>query len=80
MLSLMPRYFMEFIIFFIIVILIIITLKIHDDNLYNSLITLSFFGVLGFKLLPSVQSAFFYITTIQSHLAAYQSIELRSSK
>jgi len=75
-LSLMPRYFMEFIIFFIIITLIIITLKIYDDNLYNSLITLSFFGVLGFKLLPSAQSAFFYITTIQSHLAAYQSIEL----
>lgn len=75
-LSLMPRYFMEFIIFFIIITLIIITLKIYDDNLYNSLITLSFFGVLGFKLLPSAQSAFFYVTTIQSHLAAYQSIEL----
>ena len=76
MLSLMPRYFIEFIIFFIIITLIIITLKIYDDNLYNSLITLSFFGVLGFKLLPSVQSAFFYITTIQGNLAAYQSIEL----
>jgi len=75
-LSLMPKYFMEFIIFFIIIILTIITLKIHDDNLHNSLITLSFFGVLGFKLLPSVQSAFFYITTIQSHLPAYQSIHL----
>jgi HlyD family secretion protein len=82
MLSLMPRYFMEFIIFFIIITLIIITLKIYDDNLYDSLITLSFFGVLGFKLLPSAQSAFFYITTIQSHLAAYQSIEsdLQNSK
>jgi ABC-type multidrug transport system fused ATPase/permease subunit len=75
-LSLIPKYFMEFIIFFIIIVLTIITLKIHDDNLYNSLITLSFFGVLGFKLLPSVQSAFFYITTIQSHLSAYQSIHL----
>jgi len=82
MLSLMPRYFMEFIIFFIIIALIIVTLKIYDDNLYNSLITLSFFGVLGFKLLPSVQSAFFHITTIQSHLAAYKSIEsdLQNSK
>jgi HlyD family secretion protein len=81
-LSLMPKYFMEFIIFFIIVTLIIITLKIYDDNLYNSLITLSFFGVLGFKLLPSAQSAFYYITTIQSHLAAYKSIEsdLQNSK
>ena len=81
-LSLMPRYFMEFIIFFIIITLIIITLKIYDDNLYDSLITLSFFGVLGFKLLPSAQSSFFYITTIQSHLAAYQSIEsdLQNSK
>lgn len=76
MLSLMPKYFMEFIIFFIIIILTIITLKIHNDNLYNSLITLSFFGVLGYKLLPTVQAAFYYITTIQSHLAAYQSIEL----
>lgn len=75
-LSLMPRYFMEFIIFFIIITLIIITVKIYDDNLYDSLITLSFFGVLGFKLLPSAQSAFFYITTMQSNLAAYQSIEL----
>jgi ABC-type multidrug transport system fused ATPase/permease subunit len=76
MLSLMPRYFMEFIIFFIIITLIIITLKIYDDNLYNSLIALSFFGVIGFKLLPAVQGAFFYITTIQSHLSAYHSIEL----
>ena len=82
MLSLMPRYFMEFIIFFIIITLIIITLKIYDDNLYNSLITLSFFGVLGFKLLPSVQAAFFYVTTIQGNLPAYHSIEsdLQNSK
>ena len=81
-LSLMPRYFMEFIIFFIIITLIILTLKIYDDNLHDSLTTLSFFGVLGFKLLPSAQSSFFYITTIQSHLAAYQSIEsdLQNSK
>jgi ABC-type multidrug transport system fused ATPase/permease subunit len=75
-LSLAPKYLMEFIIFLIIISLTIITLKIYDDNLYNSLITLSFFGILGFKLLPATQSAFFYITTIRSHLAAYESIEL----
>ena len=76
MLGLMPKYFMEFIIFFIIITLTILTLKVHNDNLYNSLITLSFFGVLGFRLLPSAQSIFFYITTIKSHLPAYQNIEL----
>jgi ATP-binding cassette, subfamily B, bacterial PglK len=74
-LSLMPRYFIEFIIFFIVITLTMVTLKFYDDNLHESLTTLSFFGILGFKLLPSVQSAFFYITTIQSHLAAYHSIE-----
>jgi HlyD family secretion protein len=76
MLALMPKYVMEFIIFFIIIALIIITLKIYGNNLNNSLVTLSFFGILGFKLLPSAQSAFFYISTIQSHLSAYNSIEL----
>jgi HlyD family secretion protein len=76
MLGLMPKYFMEFIIFFIIVTLTIITLKVHNDNLYNSLITLSFFGVLGFRLLPSAQSSFFYFTTIKSNLSAYHNIEL----
>ena len=75
-LSLMPRYFMEFIIFSIIIILTIITLKINDDNLHNSLLTLSFFGILGFKLLPAVQSVFYYFSTIQGNLAAFQSIDL----
>lgn len=76
MLSLMPKYLMELVIFFLIITLTITTLKINNDNLYNSLITLSFFGVLGFKLLPAVQSAFFYTTTIKSHLPAYQSLEI----
>jgi ABC-type multidrug transport system fused ATPase/permease subunit len=76
MLALMPKYVMEFIIFFIIITLIIIILKIYGDNLNNSLVMLSFFGILGFKLLPSAQSAFFFISTIQSHLSAYNSIEL----
>ena len=70
-----PRYFFELITFGSIIAFIIYLINFEGGNLQKIIPTLSIFVIAGYKLLPSIQQVFAYITTIRGNLAAFNDIK-----
>lgn len=69
-----PRYIIEFILFFSMVILVLVFL-LGDDNKFSTFLpTLAIFGIASLKLLPSFQQIYSGLAQIRSNMSAFDSI------
>ena len=71
-----PRYAMELVAFGAIIILILYLLATHQGNLGEILPLLSIYALAGFKLLPAFQQIYAGISTLRSHISAFENLQI----
>jgi len=69
-----PRYIIEFILFFSMVVLVLVFLLGDDNKISTFLPTLAIFGIASLKLLPSFQQIYSGLAQIRSNKSAFDSI------
>jgi HlyD family secretion protein len=70
-----PRYAMELLAFGSIIILILYLLASYEGNLGSILPVLSIYALAGFKLLPAFQHIYAGVSTLRSHINAFDSLQ-----
>lgn len=71
-----PRYAMELVAFGAIIILVLYLLKTKSGDLGSILPVLSIYALAGFKLLPALQQIYAGISTLRSHLSAFDTLRI----
>lgn len=79
--SLVPRFVIEFVAFGGVIFLILYLLAVYDGNLGTILPVLSVYALAGFKLLPAFQQIYSSISSIRGSMIAFEGLrdELRAS-
>jgi len=70
-----PRYAMELVAFGAIVVLILYLLATYQGNLGAILPLLSIYALAGFKLLPAFQQIYAGVSTLRSHISAFENLQ-----
>lgn len=70
-----PRYAMELVAFGAIVLLILYLLASYEGNLGTILPLLSIYALAGFKLLPAFQQIYAGVSTLRSHISAFDNLQ-----
>ncbi|MEX1199297.1 MAG: ABC transporter ATP-binding protein [Methylophaga sp.] len=70
-----PRYAMELVAFGAIVVLILYLLATYQGNLGTILPLLSIYALAGFKLLPAFQQIYAGVSTLRSHISAFENLQ-----
>ena len=81
-LFIIPRYFIDILLFGTILIVIILNFKIQGTSNIELITKLGLFSIAAYKLIPSVQQVFSALSNIKSNIVAYDSIkdDLKKSK
>jgi ATP-binding cassette, subfamily B, bacterial PglK len=74
-LTMIPKFFMEFVIFGGFALIIIILLLQGDFNLSNVLPTIAVYGVVGIKFLPAFQQLYNGLTQIRGNISAWEEVK-----
>ncbi|RJS92651.1 ABC transporter ATP-binding protein [Salinisphaera sp. Q1T1-3] len=70
-----PRYLIETVAYGSIVLLVIYLITLYDGSAAAILPALSFYALVGFKMLPALQSSYQNVSKIRSNLAAFEAIK-----
>ncbi|KEA64237.1 Phospholipid-lipopolysaccharide ABC transporter [Marinobacterium lacunae] len=70
-----PRYVMELIAFFAVISLVLYLMKSKEGDLGALLPVLSIYALAGFKLLPCFQQVYTGVTSLRSHISAFESLK-----
>ena len=81
-LFIIPRYFIDILLFGTILIIIILNFKVQGENNIELITKLGLFSIAAYKLIQSVQQVFSALSNIKSNIVAYDFIEddLKKSK
>jgi len=79
-LSIAPKYFMEFVIFSSFILLVVVLIVQGKVDLTSLLPTMSVYGVVAIKFLPSFQQVYKGLTTIKGSIAAWEEIKVDLSE
>ena len=74
-LSLAPRYIVEFIAFALIILFLLYLITVHERDLGIILPIISVYALSGFKLLPAFQFIYVSLTTIKGNISAFDTIK-----
>ena len=74
-LFIIPRYFIDILLFGTILIVIILNFKIQGTSNIELITKLGLFSIAAYKLIPSVQQVFSALSNIKSNIVAYDSIK-----
>lgn len=69
-----PRYFIETIAYGSVILLVLYLITVYDGNAGAILPVLSFYALVGFKMLPALQASYQAISKIRSNLAAFEAV------
>jgi ABC-type multidrug transport system fused ATPase/permease subunit len=73
--SIVPRYFMEFIAFGVMIGLVLLLIKLHEGALGLVLPIIAVYSLAAFKLLPSLQQVYSSVAQIKGNIAAFEAIK-----
>ena len=76
-LSLVPKYILEFLAFSIVILLAVYLLKFSDVDLSSNdiLPTLSIYGFAGYKMLPAFQQIYYSLSSIKGSISAFENVK-----